>query len=100
MKLFQTAVFNLRPKAKYEYCVYKAFVGSKIAKKCEGEPGGRRRCAGAGGVSRGMRRRPLLLLLALLLAHGLLAASGGVLWVQYILKVILIVVSVLICPNT
>ncbi|XP_064071779.1 disintegrin and metalloproteinase domain-containing protein 22 isoform X2 [Vanessa tameamea] len=45
----------------------------------EGEPGGeRRRCAGAGGVSRGMRRRPLLLLLllALLRAHGLLAASG------------------------
>ncbi|XP_072944170.1 zinc metalloproteinase-disintegrin-like NaMP [Epargyreus clarus] len=45
----------------------------------EGERGGeRRRCAGAGAGSRGMRRRPLLplLLLALLRAHGLLAASG------------------------
>ncbi|KAJ0180247.1 hypothetical protein K1T71_003651 [Dendrolimus kikuchii] len=41
--------------------------------------GGERRVSAGCAASRGMRRRPLLplLLLALLRAHGLLAASGG-----------------------
>ncbi|CAH2086910.1 unnamed protein product [Euphydryas editha] len=67
------------------YPVTQASTNSISREFGEGEPGGeRRRCAGAGGVSRGMRRRPLLLLLllALLRAHGLLAASGGTISTQ------------------